>query len=185
MRAVGRVWVAVMVEPQRFFRRGVAPGDQAPGLTFALAVVAVAAGTHLATRPAYATVVGEYPTLSLVVVFLLLVLVVAPLVLHFAAAVQTVGLIGLVPSGDRGGVSETVQVIGYACAPCVFSGVPAAPVRVACVVYGFGLLVVGTKIVHHTTWGRAVSACLVPGLVVFGYGFGGVAAVQSTAAQFV
>lgn len=180
--AIWAAWVAVMVRPRQFFRGGVAPGDQSPGLTFALVVVAGAAGTHLATRPAYATVFGEYPLLSLVVVFLGVVLMVAPVVLHFAAALQTVGLIGVVPSRDRGGVSETVQVIGYACAPCVFAGLPLPPVRVACAVYGFGLLVLGTTVVHRTTWGRAVTACLLPGLLVFGYGFGGIAAVEATAA---
>lgn len=171
-----------MVSPHRLFRRGVAPGEQGPGLTFAVAVVTVAAGTHLGTRPAYASVIGEYPTLSLGLVLLLYVLLVTPLVLHVAAAIETVALIGVVPSGDRGGVSETVQVIAYASAPCVFVGVPVAPLRVVCTLYGFGLLVVGTRIVHRTTWVRALVASVLPGALVFGYGFGGFDAVSATVA---
>lgn len=180
LRGLVRAWVEVLVRPDRFFRTGVAPGDQAPGLTFAVSVVAGAAGTHLWWRPAYATVLGDRPTLSLVVVFLLYVLVLTPVVLHLAAALETVALIGVVPAEHRSGVSETVQVLAYASAPCVLAGLPVAPLRLVCTAYAFGLLVLGTTVVHETTWGRATTACLLPGALVFGFGFGGFSAAQAT-----
>ena len=34
-RNLVRAWIEVLVRPQQFFRNGVAPGDQAPGLVFA------------------------------------------------------------------------------------------------------------------------------------------------------
>lgn len=164
------------MRPHRFYRTGVAPGDQAPGLVFGVAVVAVAAATHLASRPAYATRLGDDPTLSLVAVFLLYVLVLGPVVLHFGAALQTLVLIGVVPADRRAGVSETVQVLAYAAAPCALAGLPVPAVRVVCAGYAFVLAVVGTVVVHRTTWGRAITATLVPGALLFGYGFGGFAA---------
>jgi hypothetical protein len=164
-----------MLRPRRFFQTGVAPGDQAPGLVFAMAVTAVAAGTHLITRPQYATIVGDSAIASLVLVFALYVVLVGPVVLHLVAAIQTVGLLALVP--DRGGVSETVQVLAYAAAPCVFAGIPSPAVRLIVTAWGAVLVVIGTKIVHNASPLRAVSTALLPALVVFGYGFGGLGAL--------
>ncbi|MFB6104357.1 MAG: YIP1 family protein [Halobacteriaceae archaeon] len=176
IRAIARAWIEVLTRPERFFRTGVAPGDQAPGLVFGLAVVAVAATTHLATKPTYATRLGQDPTLSLIAVFLLYVVVLAPVVLHLGAALETAVLIGVVPSDRRAGVSETVQVLAYAGAPCALAGVPVPPLRLVCVAYAFFLAVLGTVIVHRTSWGRATVATLLPGGLLYGYGFGGFAA---------
>lgn len=178
-RALVRAGIEVLVHPTRFFRTGVAPGDQAPGLVFAIAVTAIAAGTHLATRPAYATGVGDSELGSLVLVFLLYVVLVGPVVLHLVAALQTVALVALVP--DRGGVSETVQILSYASAPCVLAGLPVPGVRVLVVLWGAVLLVVGTMIVHDAHPVRAVAVSVIPGLLVFGYGFGGVPAAVEVA----
>jgi hypothetical protein len=178
-RALIRAWVEIVLRPTRFFRTGVAPGDQAPGLVFAVAVTACAAGTHLATRPAYATVVGDSDVPSLILVFILYVVLVGPVVLHLVAALQTVGLVALVP--ERGGVSETVQVIAYASAPCVLAGLPVPALRLLVAVWGATLLVIGTVIVHEATPIRALAVTVIPGTLVFGYGFGGVAAAVAVA----
>lgn len=175
-RAVLRAGLEVLVRPRRFFRTGVAPGDQAPGLVFGMTVTAVAAGTHLATRPAYATGVGGSPTLSLLLVFALYVVLVGPVALHLVAALQTVALVALVE--DRGGVSETVQVLAYAAAPCALAGVPLPAVRVVVTAWGAGLLVLGTVTVHRASPVRAVTVCALPAVLVFGYGFGGFGATR-------
>lgn len=176
-RAVLRAWVEILRRPRRFFRNGVAPADQGPGLVFAMGVVAVAAGTHLATRPDYATGVGTSPTLSLLFVFALYVVLVAPVVLHLIAALQTVLLVLLVP--ERGGVSETVQVIAYASAPCALAGFPSPELRLVVALWGAVLLVVGTSVVHNARPGRAFIVASLPALLIFGYGFGGVTAATA------
>lgn len=175
-KALVRAWVEVILRPRRFFKTGVAAGDQAPGLVFAMAVTAVAAGTHLATRPDYATVVGDSAIASLVLVFALYVVLVGPVVLHLVAAIQTVGLLALVP--DRGGVSETVQVLAYAAAPCVFAGVPSPELRVVVAAWGAILLCLGTIIVHNASPLRALSTAVIPAILIFGYGFGGFGALE-------
>lgn len=176
-RALGRAWFEVMVRPRRFFRTGVAPGDQAPGLTFLLVVVACVEATR------YALEADAYPSLSvawpLEAAFWLslVVLLVAPLSLHAVAAVQTLLLMATVP--DRTGVSQTVQVLAYATAPCVFAGIPIPIVRVLCAAYGAVLLIVGLRVVHGTTLGRAVLAGAIPAALIFGYGFRGASALAA------
>lgn len=176
-RAVLRAWVEVLLRPRRFFQNGVAPADQGPGLVFAMGVVTVASGTHLATRPDYASGVGSSPTLSLLFVFALYVVLVAPVVLHLLAALQTVFLVLLVP--DRGGVSETVQIIAYASAPCALAGLPVPALRLLVALWGAVLLTVGTTVVHNARPGRAIAVASLPALLLFGYGFGGVAAATT------
>jgi hypothetical protein len=168
-RAVARAWFEVATAPSRFFRTGVAPGDQAPGLTFAMVVVLVAELTRFALVPdAYPVVAGQ-PVLSGVLWLGVAVLLVAPAGLHLLAAVETVLLAGLAP--DRAGVSETVQVLGYATAPCALAGIPSPLVRAVCGVYAFSLLVVGIATVHRVSTRRAIVLALVPGTVAYGYGF--------------
>lgn len=179
-RALLRAWIEVILHPTRFFQTGVAPGDQAPGLFFAIAVTAVAAGTHLMTRPEYATLVGDSEMTSLLLVFIVYVVLVGPVVLHLVAAIQTVALVALVP--ERGGISETVQIIAYASAPCALAGLPVPGLRLLVAVWGAALLVIGTVVVHDADPVRAVVVTVIPGLLVFGYGFGGVqAAAEITA----
>lgn len=181
-RAVARAWVEVTVRPRRFFRVGVAPGDQAPGLLFAVSVVSLASLLRLAL--AGETVVGApYPTfgdqrlLSVALVFSVIVALVAPLVLHLAAALQTVLLLPFAP--DRAGVSETVQVIGYATAPCVLVGVPIPTVQALAAGYGAALFAVGVSVVHSVSLPRAAALCALPAAAVFGIGFGGFEAVEA------
>jgi hypothetical protein len=70
-----------------------------------------------------------------------------------------------------------VQVLAYAAAPCPLAAIPSPELRVACCLYGAALLVVGLSTVHGTTTGRAVLAAALPATLLFGYGFGGVAAL--------
>lgn len=180
-RGLLRAWVEVLVRPRRFFEHGVAPGDQGLGLTFLMAVVAVEEASRLALVPgAVPTLVGSR-LVSAVLVVGLATLLVAPFALHVLGAVQTLLLRPLV--ADRAGVSETVQVLGYAAAPCVFAGVPVPGLRMVCGLYGTGLLVIGLATVHETALWRAALAGVVPAAAVFGYGFRGVAAAGALAAD--
>jgi len=176
-RAVARAWFEVATAPSRFFRTGVAAGDQAPGLTFAMLVVLVAELTRFAFVPDAYPVVADSTLLSGALWIGVAVLLVAPAGLHLLAAVETLLLAAFAP--DRGGVSETVQVIGYASAPCVFAGIPAPAVRAVCGLYAFALLVVGIRVVHSVSTNRAIGLALVPGVVAFGYGFRALDAIDT------
>lgn len=189
-----RTWIEVIVRPKRFFRNGVAPGDQAPGLVFAVLVSLV----HVATRFAFfpESVPGSesgQPIAWLVFTFIVVAVFVTPVVLHLAAALQTVLLVLLVD--DRAGISKTVQVIAYAVAPCAVSGVSLPALWLArgsgtlitsilpllwlvTAVYGAVLLVIGIAVVHDTSIRRAAVATVLPALFVFGYGFLGVRAFE-------
>jgi hypothetical protein len=173
LAALGRAWLEVLVRPRRFFRAGVAPGDQAPGLVFAVGVVCVEEATRLALVPGTPVVAGR-PLSTRALVLALAVVLVAPLVLHLVAAIQTLLLIPFV--SDRAGISETVQVIAYASAPCVLAGVPIPALRVLCGLYGATLLVVGLAVVHEISLPRAALLGALPAALVFGYGFRGFAA---------
>lgn len=187
-RGLGRAWVEVLVRPRRFFRTGVSPGDQAPGLVFAVCVaVAFVGGTFLHSMlvfdEPFGFLRGDAPTLfggqtaTALLVLAVTALLIAPAVLHLTAALQTALLILLVP--DRGGVSETVQVIAYATAPCALAGPPIPGLRVACALYGTVLLVFGLKTVHRTTALRATLAGALPATLLFWLGFRGLNAVRS------
>lgn len=170
-RGVLRAWTEVLLRPRRFFEHGISPGDQGPGLTFLLAVVAVEETIRLVLVPdaVPALVGGRLVSMALLVG--LATLLVAPLALHAIGAVQVLLLRPLVP--DRAGVSQTIQVLAYATAPCVIAGVPEPAVRVVCAGYGSVLLVVGLATVHETSYGRAAVAGSLPAAAVFGYGFRG------------
>lgn len=176
-RGLARAWVEVLVRPRRFFVNGVAPGDQAPGLVFAVAVTLVYLGSRFALDPASVPTFGGRPYVSAALVLAAAGLIVAPAVLHLTAALQTILL--MVSVRDRAGVSETVQVLAYATAPCALAGLPVPGLRVACAAYGSVLLVVGMSIVHDVSVARAALVVAVPGVVVFGYAFGGLFALET------
>ncbi|RRJ32962.1 YIP1 family protein [Halocatena pleomorpha] len=182
-----RAWVGVLMAPRRFFRSSISTGDQAPGLTFAIAVILLHAAPRILPMTEQSLSMRVL-TLLLVVVFL------TPIVLHLCAALETIALLGV--AKDRAGVSQTVQVIGYAAAPCALSGVPLTALCVGmaglCVVsadliallwlgtavYGVVLLAIGTAIVHDTSIPRAVVVTAVPSWIIFGYGFRGIHALE-------
>ena len=181
-RALARAWIEVLLRPRRFFRAAVAPGDQAPGLTFAMTVVLVEEASRLALSPESIPAVTGGRALSAALVVAVAVLVVTPAALHLLAAVQTLPL--LILARDRAGVSETVQVLAYASAPCVLAGVPMAGVRLAATAYGTVLLVIGLGTVHGMGRWRAGLVAAVPAAILFGYGFRGFDALGTLLARW-
>lgn len=179
LRGLVRAWIEVLVRPRQFFHAGVAPGDQAPGLVFAVAVAVVYTIGLFAFAPERIPGWALGPAASALLAVTAVALVIAPAVLHLTAALQTVLLIVAVP--DRAGVSQTVQVIAYAAAPCVVAGAPVPAVRAGCTLYASALLVVGLRGVHGATTVRAVLAGAVPATVLFGTAFGGIDAWMALA----
>ncbi|PSQ17454.1 hypothetical protein BRD00_07005 [Halobacteriales archaeon QS_8_69_26] len=179
--ALVRAWAEVMVRPSRFFENAVAPGDQAPGLVFAMLVVLVEETVRVVALGDY-PVVADQPTISAVLWIGVMVLLITPAMLHLAAAIATVVLVPMTP--DRAGVSETVQVLGYASAPCLFAAVPVLQVRAAAVVYGAVLAYVGIGRIHRIPPLRTVLATAAPAYVVFGYGFRGIESVGRLLAKW-
>ena len=179
---LARSWIAVLLAPRTFFREAVLPGDQAPGLLFVVAVVLVEEATRFVLIPGTAPVFAGYPSLSALLALGVAALLVAPAVLHLVAALQTLLLIPFAP--DRGGVSETVQVIGYATAPAVFAGIPVPEVRAAVTIYGAFLLTFGVAIRHRVSFSRATLLAAIPNAIVFGWGFRGFAAIETLLRQW-
>ncbi|HET7324553.1 MAG TPA: YIP1 family protein [Halococcus sp.] len=178
--ALARAWAEVLVRPRRFFETGVAPGDQAPGLVFVGTVVLIEEATRFALVPGAYPVVAGQRVVSSVLALVVAVGLIAPLALHMAAAIQTLVLIPL--ADGRAGISETVQVIAYATAPCVFAGAPIPALRLACAAYGTALLVIGTAHVHEIGFWRAALVAVLPAAFVFGYAFRGFAAAEALVA---
>lgn len=174
-RALVRSWIEILVRPRRFFRTGIGPGDQAPALTFVMAVVGVEEATRFLLVDAAVPAAAGGGLSSTVVALVVAVLIVAPASLHLISAIQTAILIPFVPG--RGGVGETVQILAYATAPCALAGAPFPALRVACVTYGAVLYAVGLRDVHGVSTTRAAVLGAIPAAVAFGYGFRGFAAV--------
>ena len=171
--ALVRAWGEVLVRPRRLFRSAVAPADQAPGLAFAATVVLAEELTRVLTGTAAYPVLGNRPTASVVFWLAVATVLVAPAGLHLVAALQTVILIPF--TEERAGVSETVQTLAYAGAPCVFAGLPSPEVRLLAAAYGALLLVVGMSEVHDLSLPAAAALSAVPSALVFGYAFRGFA----------
>lgn len=159
------------MRPRRFFGAAVAPGDQAPGLVFGVFVALCHAAGLFAFSPAAVPSVASSRALSAAVALLAVGLLLAPAALHLVAAVTTLALLPTVD--ERAGVSETVQLVAYAAAPCALSGPPVPTLRLGCAAYGAVLLFVGVAVVHRTSPGRALVAGALPAALLFGYGFGG------------
>lgn len=176
---LARAWAEVLVRPRRFFENGVAPGDQAPGLVFAIAVTLVHVVVRGALVPGFFPVYSGRPVVSALFTVVVAGLLVAPVLLHLVGAIQTVLLRPFVP--DRAGVSETVQVVAYASAPAVFAALPVPGIRLVAALYGATLLVVGLTVVHETTPARVVAASVVPSVLLFGYVLGGLPAFETLA----
>ena len=180
-RGVARAWANVLFRTRRFFERTVTPGDQAPALVFAMVVVLIEEAIRFALIPSVVPTFDSFTAFSAPFALGLAVLLVAPAVLHLVAAVQTLLLMALV--ADRAGISETVQVIAYATAPCVFAGIPVPAVRAVCTLYGAVLLIYGLSIRHRISLPRAFVAGAIPAALVFGYAFRGFAAFEVLLAQ--
>ncbi|MFB6118735.1 YIP1 family protein [Halosegnis sp.] len=194
VRGLTRAWIEVLVRPRRFFRNGVAPGDQAPGLIFAVSVALVHVATRFALVPASRPTFFASGAASVAVGLLVVGLVIAPVTLHLVAALEVILLMALVR--NRAGVSETVQVLAYATAPMALAGVGVPPGlsesstlsaavavwQLLLAAWGSGLLAYGIATVHETSLVRAGVAVALPAVLVFGYLYGGAAAVEMLAA---
>lgn len=179
LRGITRAWIEVIVRPRRFFEHGVAPADQAPGLVFAVIVVLLFQGTRFVFGVDRVPVIADQFVLSVAFWLAFVAVIVTPVALHLVAALQTLLLAPFAP--DRGGVSETVQVIGYATAPCVFAGIPLPPVQVLAVGYGTILLGIGLMVVHRIPARKAVVVGAIPAVIVFLGAFRGVHAIEALA----
>jgi len=164
----------------------VAPGDQAPALTFAVAVAAAYALGWIVSLGAGVVpeIVVSVPV-SAAILFLLVVVLVAPVGLHLTAAVATLSVILAsvefddgIALRDRGGVSETVQVVAYASSPMALAGPPIPELRVVCGAYA-AVLLIGFRIVHGTTLLRTLVAGVPPALLGYGVGYRVFAAVRT------
>lgn len=185
--AVARAWMEILYRPRRFFRTGIAPGDQAPGLVFAALIVLVEeASRYAVVRLAQRGVVslGEftYPGISgfspgvALLAVLAVIMFVMPATVHLTAAVQTLLLVPV--AENRGGISETVQTLCYAMAPCLLAGLPVVELRLLVTVWGASLYIVGTAVVHDLSVGKAAVVGAIPAAIVFGYGFRGFHAIS-------
>ena len=187
-RGIGHTWVEVLIRPRQAFANAITPGDQAPALTFAVAVAAAFALGLIATDPgAVPTVVPSSRALSGLVVFLVAVALAAPVGLHLTAAVATISVVvasveiadGHFALRDRGGVSETVQAVAYASSPMALAG-PAIPeIRVVCGAYAAVLLLAGLRAVHGLGPLRTAVAALPPAALGYGVGYRVVAAART------
>lgn len=177
-----RAWTEILRRPRQFFRAAIAPGDQAPGLVFASMVVLFEEGSRflvveLASRGLLSTGPFPYPAIGgfspgvAVLAVLGIIVFVTPATVHLTAALQTLLLVPSAP--ERGGVSETVQVMCYAMAPCVLAGLPFPEVRVLVTAWGAALYIVGTAVVHEMRLPLAAVVGAVPAAIIFGYGFRG------------
>ena len=176
------------MRPRRAFANGITPGDQAPALTFAVAVAAAFTLGWIASDPAaMPVVVSSSRLLSGAVVFLVVVALGAPVGLHLTAALATVSVVvasveiadGHFALRDRGGVSETVQAVAYASSPMALAG-PAIPeLRLVCGAYAAVLLFVGLRAVHGLGAVRTVVAAVPPAALGYGVGYRTVAAART------
>ncbi|ACM57202.1 YIP1 family protein [Halorubrum lacusprofundi] len=185
-RALARAWIEALVRPRRLFANGVAPGDQAPALTFAVAVAAAYALGWIVSEPGVVPEIVVSVPVSAAILFLLVVVLVAPVGLHLTAAVATLSVILAsvefddgIALRDRGGVSETVQVVAYASSPMALAGPPIPELRVVCGAYAAVLLLIGFRIVHGTTLLRTLVAGVPPALLGYGVGYRVFAAVRT------
>ena len=165
LRAVPRI----LLSPRRFFRTGILPGEQAPGLLFAMGVVLVSETIRLVLVSDPLPVFGGSSVLSAALWLSVVVLFVTPAALHLIAALQTVLLIPV--ANDRAGVSETVQVLAYSSAPCLLAGVPIPELRVFVGAYATVLLLLGLSEVHGISFERSLLVGSLPAALAFGYGF--------------
>lgn len=190
-RGLVRAWLELLARPRRFFRNGISPGDQSPGLSFVIVVSFCYTATRFATLPASRPGFFASEAASVLVGLLLATFIIGPVGLHLVAAMQVVLTIAFVR--DRGGVSKTVQVLAYATAPMALAGVGVPPIlagtplvpelvaawRVGLALWGCGLLVVGMATVHDISIHRAVVVVAVPAVIVFGYFFGGIYSLET------
>lgn len=185
-RGLARAWVEALIRPRRLFVNGVSRGDQAPALTFAVAVATAFTVGWITLDPSVIPGIVASQSLSAAILLLVVIALAAPVGLHLTAAIATVSVIvasidlddGL-SLRDRGGVSETVQVVAYASSPMALAGPPIPELRVACGVYATLLLFVGFRTVHGTTPVRTLVAGVPPATLGYGVGYRAIASFRT------
>lgn len=168
LRGLVQAGVQVLRHPVRFFEEVVSPGDQGPALAFAMAVVLVEETSRLLLVPAARPTVAGSDVSGALLFIALVTLLVTPLALHAFAALETLVLL---TNPSRGGVSETVQVLAYASAPCALAGIPIPELRLLVGVWASALLVVGFHVVHDLRYPLAVLYAAPAAILGVGYGF--------------
>lgn len=163
------LWLIAMFFPWRCFRSHVRPRDQSLAIVFAMAMVAVWAVVRAIFGALAYPTLGSSGWLSAAIWVSLLVVVVTPVALHLLAAVATVILIAVAP--ERGGVSETVQVIAFSMAPVPLLGIDLVGVRAISALYGFLLMWYGVRVVHRVPFERALLVVALPSYMLYAMGF--------------
>lgn len=164
---IAQAWVQVLRHPLRFFDEAVSPGDQGPGLAFAIAIVLVEESTRLWLVPTARPVLNGNDVLGAVLFVALAAFLITPLSLHAFAALETLVLLA---APSRGGVSETVQVLAYASAPCILAGIPSPELRIVVGLWTTALLIAGFHVVHDLRY--TVAAVFVTPAAILGVGYG-------------
>lgn len=165
---LAQAWVQVLRHPARFFEEAVSPGDQGPGLAFAIAVVLIEESSRLLLVPAARPMLDGSALVGSVIFVAIAALLITPLALHAFAALETLVLLA---APSRGGVSETVQVLAYASAPCILAGIPSPELRIVVGLWAAGLLAVGFHVVHDLRYPAAVVFATPAAILAIGYGF--------------
>lgn len=171
----GRVWGTAMIAPWHCFDRYTVEGDQTRAIGFSVVVVAIWLSLGTFSGTVSYPVIGEMPSVSFVLWFAVLALLVIPIGLHVLAFISTLVILATVR--ERATVSETVQTIAFAMSPAVFLSVPVVEVQAVAAVHGSVLVVYGLRIVHATSFWRALLAGVLPAYLLFGLGFGAQEAV--------
>lgn len=170
------LWASALLEPWVCFREFTVERDQTRAMGFVMVVIAGWALVGVLFETISHPVIGGFPTASLIIWITFLVLVVAPAAIHLLALVATLVVMAIVR--ERAGVSQTVQVMAYAMAPAVLVPIPLASLQVILALYGGVLVVYGLRVVHETSFWRALLAGIVPAYLLYGLGFGTTDALQ-------
>lgn len=176
------VWITALLAPWLCFRTYVLDRDQTRAIGFAAVVTVVwlLAGV-LAGTVSY-PVLGGMPAASLLLWLVLLSLVAVPIGIHLLSFVATLILVATV--SERAPVSATVQVVAFAMAPAVFLSIPVVEVQAIVGVYGALLLIYGLRVVHETSFWRALLAGAIPAYLLYALGFGADAALYEVLRAF-
>ena len=81
-RGLVRAWLELLTRPRRFFRNGISPGDQSPGLSFVIVVSFCYTAVRFATLPAARPGFFASEAASVLVGLLLATFIIGPVGLH-------------------------------------------------------------------------------------------------------
>lgn len=165
-----RIWVTALVTPGRCVTEYRLDRDQTRAVGYGVAVVAAWLAVGVTAGTVSHPVIGGMSTVSLVLWFALLGVLVVPVGLHLLAFVTTLVLIATVP--ERAPVSDTVQALAFGMSPAVLLAVPIVEVQAFVALYGSLALLYALRVVHGTSIWRAMLAGVLPAYLLFYVGFG-------------